>query len=225
MSATGRTDGVRQEKDHYITPGWALQRLLEAYRLPEGATVLDPCAANGELLSELNRLRPDLRLMAFEVRAECTAALSDLTSAGVLENFAIGSFPEMAKSIEDDAIDFVLTNPPYSMAQEFVEMGNRIAKIGNIHLLRINFVGAQRRRDWTAKTRPGFFVLPNRPSFTGWGGDATEYAWFVYKDPEMAGRWAILQLTPDETVSAWNKRARLLFPDLKPSRSSIGLNE
>jgi len=215
VSATGRSD-ARRDADHYETPPWTVERFLEFYRLPEGASVLDPCAANGELLATLKRLRPDLKLYAIELRPECESALAALEAAGIIEGYAIGDFFALAKSIEDEFFDYVLTNPPYSLAREFITEGNRITRFGNIHLLRLNFLGAQKRRDWTWETRPGALIVPNRPSFTGWGGDATEYAWLIYKDLSVRGTWDILSLTPDDVIEAWNAAARARFPEMNP---------
>lgn len=211
MSATGRSD-ARRESDHYVTPPWAIERLLEVYTIPTGATVLDPCAANGELLGTLRRLRPDLTLMGIEIREECRASLQEITAG----NVAIGDFFTLAKAVGDGEVDYVLTNPPYSLAQAFINECNRLACVGNIQLLRLNFLGAQKRRDWTHEQRPGARVLPNRSSFTGWGGDATEYAWLIYKDATERGTWDVLSLTPDDEIEAWNAEARKRFPEANP---------
>lgn len=215
MSATGRSD-VREENDVYVTPNWSIRRFLEAYEIPHGALVLDPCAANGELLTEIHRLRPDLRLVAIELRPEAEGALDALKCAGVIEDYGIGSFMELAEGMTDGAVEYVVTNPPYDLAEEFIRASQRVAKI-SAFLLRINFLGAKDRRDFSATSKPGLFISPNRPSFTGWGGDATEYAWFIYGDPEVAGRWFMLALASDEEIKTWNAAARKRYPHLKPS--------
>lgn len=217
MSAAGRTE-IRSSNDLYVTPPWSIARLVEGYDFVAGATVLDPCAASGVLLSVLHELRPDLKLIAIELREECRPHLQALTDAGVIDGFFIGDFLELAASLPNNGIDYVVTNPPYSLAREFIDQCTRIAARANVQLLRINFLGAQKRRDWTEKCNPGMKVLPNRPSFTGWGGDATEYAWFIYKDPALAGRWGILNLTPKNVIAEWCERARAMFPHLKPER-------
>jgi len=216
MSATGRGT-EREPEDAYITPTWTVDRFVERYTLSidKGAVVLDPCCAEGELLTELHKLRPDLILIGFELREECRPALEKLVGAGVLKGFAIGSFMDLAKSIGDHEVGFVISNPPYSLAQEFIETAERIAKV-SIWLLRQNFLGATERAEFTDRTRPGLFTSPNRPSFTGWGGDATEYAWFVYGDNAYRGRWEPLALTPAAEIAAWNKAARARYPHLNP---------
>lgn len=212
MSATGRSD-VRVELDHYVTPDWAIARFLEDYPIAQGATVLDPCAANGELLTELHKRRPDLRLIAIEIRPEAEPALLALQAAGVIEGYCIGDF--CALPLGEDEVDEIITNPPYDIAEAMIRTGLRVAK-RSAYLLRLNFLGAKERRDFSATTRPGLKVSPNRPSFTGFGGDATEYAWFVYKDAALAGTWSMLPLSSNEEIKSWNARARLRYPHLSP---------
>lgn len=214
MSATGRSD-VREDHDTYITPDWSIRRFLEAYDLPKGATVLDPCAANGELLTEIHRLRPDLVLFAIELR-DTGAALARLQDEGVIAGYQIGDFLEVAAATENADIDYIVSNPAYEIAEAMIRAGMRVAKI-SAWLLRLNFLGAQERRDFNDESRPGLFVSPDRPSFTGWGGDATEYAWMVYGDEEVAGTWTMLALSSDEEIKTWNAAARARYPHLKPS--------
>jgi hypothetical protein len=48
-------------------------------------------------------------------------------------------------------------------------------------LLRINYLGSISRHDWWKLNSPtSLFVLSKRPSFTGKGTDATDYAWYVW---------------------------------------------
>lgn len=226
MSATGRSD-VRQDNDVYVTPTWSVHRFLEAYQLPDGssslpagATVMDPCAANGELLQAIHAVRPDLQLYALELRPECQPALDALFQAGVIAGYEIGDFIEYAKRVcldepANKVIDAIVTNPPYALAEEFVRAALKVS-IVSAFLMRVNFLGAKKRRDFTAETKPGLFISPNRPSFTGWGGDATEYAWFLYGDAAWAGAWTVLPFTPAEVIKEWNAAARLKYPHLDP---------
>lgn len=187
MSATNR-GAVREPCDTYITPRATIERLLEKYVLPAGATVLDPCCASGELLTTLHELRPDLRLVGFELREEARADLEALRADGVIVGYEIGAFNELAKQLPNGAVDFIVSNPPYSLAQEFIETAERITKVA-IWLLRLNFVGSKRRHALMARTRPGLITLSNRPSFTKGGTDATEYSWMIFGDATWAGRW------------------------------------
>jgi hypothetical protein len=67
-----------------------------------------------------------------------------------------------------------------------------------VMLLRLNFLGSGKRAAFFAREMPDIYVLPDRPSFTGRGTDATEYGWFVWT-PERgrrAGKVEVLAETP-----------------------------
>ena len=79
----------------------------------------------------------------------------------------------------------IISNPPYSVAQEIIE---RCFKIANedteiIMLLRLAFLESKKRYNfWQKHPVNGLYVLSQRPSFTGKGTDATAYAWFVWNN-------------------------------------------
>ena len=77
-------------------------------------------------------------------------------------------------------VDAIITNPPFSLATDFIDRsldeGMFVA-----YLLRLNFWGSRKRKEWWQGKEPTHqFTLSERPSFTGKGTDATEYAWFVW---------------------------------------------
>ena len=80
----------------------------------------------------------------------------------------------------DENVDLIFTNPPFSLAQEFIK--HSLPRCNTcIMLLRLNFLGSKKRyKFWTENPPSALFVLSKRPSFTGTGTDATEYAWFVW---------------------------------------------
>jgi len=70
----------------------------------------------------------------------------------------------------------VVTNPPYSLAEEFAR-GARVLcpRAELLFLLRIAFLAsAQRLALWRDIGAPDVYVLPNRPSFTGNGTDSAD---------------------------------------------------
>jgi hypothetical protein len=79
-----------------------------------------------------------------------------------------------------DQTDLILTNPPFSLAQSFIDHSIEQAQTVMM-LLRINYLGSISRHDWWKLNSPtSLFVLSKRPSFTGRGTDATDYAWYVW---------------------------------------------
>lgn len=80
----------------------------------------------------------------------------------------------------NDHVDLILTNPPFSLAQEFIEHSLAHADTV-IMLLRLNYLGSIKHHEWWKEHSPdALHVLSKRPSFTGKGTDATEYAWFLW---------------------------------------------
>ena len=85
-------------------------------------------------------------------------------------------------------------------------------------LLRLNFLGSKKRRNWLAREQPNVYILPDRPCFgptldkeTGdWkrhpktgklklSTDSIEYAWFEF-GAHTTGKWTLLDLTPKEEI-------------------------
>lgn len=213
MSRTkGVTSDVRHEHDEYLTPDWSIRRFLEKYRLMPGTVCFDPCASRGSLIQFVRQARPDLaRWLAMEINPHCVAELSKVV--GLPVEAVHGDFLSLARPAVPDPSIFTLSNPPYSLAQKFVEQGLAFTK-RVAYLLRINFLadGRGERNGFAEKYNPGVFVLPNRPSFNGWGSDGTEYAWFVFGDPEVAGRWYSLGQTSEEEIKRWNTAMRKIYP-------------
>jgi hypothetical protein len=77
--------------------------------------------------------------------------------------------------------DMIITNPPFSLALEFLQKSLHEA-ITVCYLLRLNFLGSQKRRPFWQANRPSHvLVLANRPCFTSDGKtDSIEYAWFCW---------------------------------------------
>ncbi len=204
----------RRENDHYVTPAWSIQRFLEQYRPKDAVRILDPCAARGELIATARKFLPLSQWAACEINPEFETDLKVITPAVVIEDF-LTQIP-LFKAC---GFDLVLTNPPYALARDFIEAGLEVAPVVAM-LLRINFLASRSRRHWLTTKKPGIFVLPNRPSFTGEGGDQTEYAWFVFGDQEVASYIFYCDLTPAEEIRAANKRAREIH-NTEPSRLAL----
>lgn len=187
MSATNR-GAVRIEADYYPTPAWCVRRLIERAELP-GGDWLEPAAGDGAIIRAVNAVRADINWTAVELRHECRDSLVGmcfpLLGVDFLKWNSIGGY------------HVIVTNPPYSLAMEFVKASLPLASYVAM-LLRVNFLGSAKRSAFFRDEMPDVYVLPNRPSFTGGGTDATEYAWMVWT-PERGrrrGRLEVLAETP-----------------------------
>ena len=146
----------RNEYDFYATPEWCYEKLDFPFHLFKPAH--EPCRGDGRIVNFLKD-----RGLA-------------VTSTEIREGEDFFDWSEQT--------DLIFTNPPFSIAQEFIEHSLEHAKCV-VMLLRINFLGSKKRYDfWKKNPASAMYVLTKRPSFTGKGTDATEYAWFVWQKEE-----------------------------------------
>lgn len=152
MSATNR-GSIRNPNDLYETPDYSVDSLLEVLDLNKVNSFLEPCKASGRIYNKLNLFDKDY--------CEIDEGRNYLTTI----------FPKKSK-------DLIITNPPFSLAQEFLEKSLQEAN-SVWYLLRLNFLGSKKRVEFWQKNLPThLLVLSKRPSFAGNGTDATDYAWF-----------------------------------------------
>ncbi len=151
MSATNR-GAIRIQSDFYPTPESAFEPLIPY--LPKGKYIWEPASGDG-------------RLIRWMVEAGLEAGGNDLNSG----------YDFLA---DTEISDCIVTNPPYSSAMEFA--AHAVLHADEVFLLlRINFLGSKKRKAWFQANEPSaLFVLSQRPSFTGSGTDATEYAWYYW---------------------------------------------
>lgn len=190
MSSTSR-GGQRSPSDNYSTPLWVTHRALEAIELPSGLWV-DPCAGTGNIIQAARMLRPEVRWKSYEIRPECLEPLVNIDSNPTIVDFTVDA-------VKPRRCDVVLMNPPYRVAQEFIEKSLRFAD-HVVVLLRLNYLGSQVRNSFMRNDCPDVYVLPNRPSFENNGRtDSIEYAWMVWsrhRKPRKQGLIQVLPVTP-----------------------------
>jgi len=148
---------VRNAYDYYATPEWCYEKLPIDYSKYKSA--LEPCAG-------------DYRIATFLE----DKGIEFVDTCEIQENRDFFDY--------SGKVDLIFTNPPYSIALEFIEKALQHADTV-IMLLRINFLGAQKRHTFFSNNEPdALYVLSKRPSFTGKGTDSTEYAWYVWQNKE-----------------------------------------
>lgn len=153
MSAPLKKKGERRDYDVYETPEWAVTALLDVIPINPHWKYLEPCRASGRFYNHM----------------------------------PIGSaWGEIRHGVdylntEYNHVDCIITNPPYSLAQEFVTKALEDADVV-IMLLRLGFLESQTRNKWWQDNKPSsLMVLSQRPSFTEDGKtDGSGYAYFVW---------------------------------------------
>lgn len=190
MSST-RRGAERRTDDAYETPAWCVRRLLDAWRPRKAAWCVEPAVGRGAIIRAVERICPDERRgwISYDVRKVPPVPEGWFTRADFLSIKVVGN--------ED--VGAVITNPPFSLAEEFLRHSRGLYPRAEIvFLLRLNFLaGNDRRSLWRDLGTPDVYVLPNRPDFTGGGGDSCEYAWFVLPaKPREKGHLRVLATTP-----------------------------
>lgn len=208
MSATNR-GAERHKDDFYRTPSWATDAVLP--HLPLSGRVLEPSAGDGGIVARLllaGVQREDV--LGYEIDQERAAACAGLGVAVRIADF-LQAVPEQ--------VALVVTNPPYRLAQEFIDAALRWVEASGgtvAMLLRVNFLGGQKRASFHRAKPADIYVLPRRPSFTGSGTDACEYAWMVWS-PTRGNRWHILDVDSARSVQTSPARPLAAAPPLQPT--------
>ncbi|MFS8371253.1 hypothetical protein [Acetobacter indonesiensis] len=160
----------RHADDWYVEPAWCVDALIQAERPFIGA-VLDPCCGGGNIVS---------RLRAGGVHAQ----------GADIRDRADGQYPVMgyAQSLFDTHPDSVVSNPPYGLAQDFIDSCLTTTKDRTCVLLRLAFLEGQKRREWLESSPLArVWVCSKRVSMPPGGtdvaakGGSIAYAWFVFE--------------------------------------------
>lgn len=161
MSAPLKKKGERRDYDVYETPEWAVKALLDVLPINQEWTYMEPCRASGRFYSHM----------------PIGSAWGEIRE-GV----------DYLNTVYPHHVDCIISNPPYSLAQEFVTKALEDADVV-IMLLRLGFLESQVRNEWWQDNSPSsLMVLSQRPSFTDDGKtDGSGYAYFVWDKKNRLG--------------------------------------
>ena len=163
----------RRINDFYPTPAWGTERLL-ARCLIDGV-VLEPCAGDGRIANVLkNSSARKVYTNDIDAKYGCCGAIDalhpHLWDAGFWSSL-VGQLP-----------DWVISNPPFSIADRLVPLAFQHAQSGVAMLLRISWLEPTKARaEFLAAHPPTMLIVLPRISFTGDGkSDNVTCAWFVW---------------------------------------------
>lgn len=158
--AGGNTAYKRVESDFYPTPPEATQALLNFLKLPEGQTIWEPACGEGHMVEVMQK--NNLHVIGTDIQM------------GV----------DFLEAEAPDGVDWIITNPPFSLAEQFIrkraEHGVPFAM-----LLKSQYWHAARRVALFS-TIPPAYVLPLtwRPDFMfkqrGKGSPLMDVNWCVW---------------------------------------------
>jgi len=161
---TGSSEKDRETQDFYPTPSYATLELLKREKF-EGS--IWECACGDGAISKL--LPQNNKIIS-----------SDIINRGYGETEV--DFLNTYKQVNN-----IVTNPPYKLAQEFIEHALKCADKKVIMLLKLNFLEGQKRyklfKDTPLKT---VYVFSKRLSFDkgdekSKGNGLLAYAWYVWE--------------------------------------------
>jgi hypothetical protein len=167
VSATNR-GAPRHALDRYETPAWCVAALLRETDIRDHTWILDPCCASGAILHTIRGLT-QVRCFGVDIEPSYNG---ESHRGDWLNDRRFAKIPPGT---------LIVSNPPYRQAADFIRVA--ISRTTPAWwLLRLNFLGSDRSRIglWPHLSR--VLVLCPRPSFTGGGTDACEYAWMRF-DP------------------------------------------
>jgi hypothetical protein len=160
MSATGRslaagTGYERHPDDFFSTPYWCTRAIMPHLRISPQGYALDPYAGSGAIMD-----------VARERGCRPIGIERDRDRAPTAPGCLIGD----AFEIDWPDFDVIVTNPSYSTAQEsimraFQQQQAHGFDVDIAFLLRINFLGSQKRAEFHKKHPCDIYVLPKRPEF------------------------------------------------------------
>jgi hypothetical protein len=202
MSSTKR-GGQRSEADNYPTPAWCVHRLLEEVSLPEGRW-LEPGVGDGAIVGAVHEKMQGAEFTGLDIRETDFIR----TAQDELGSFHVGDFlnptGKALKLLNGPKWDVCIGNPPFSLAPEFIDRAFKVANIVAF-LLRVNYLGSDKRAEFMRSMCPDLYILPNRPSFVpsergNLTTDSIEYGWFVWGMPRFRkeGKIKVLATTPKE---------------------------
>lgn len=169
--------------DYFPTPPWATRALCEwiLQNDPEGMNrVLEPACGEGHMARPLGEYFKTVEAFDSE----------DYGAGYPVRDFLSGSC-EVSIRENTPPCDWCITNPPFSLAYEFIVQGLRCAERGVAMLVRTAFLeGQQRYRDLFCYDPPSDIlqfterVPMHKGKLTATGSTATAYCWVVWRKPE-----------------------------------------
>lgn len=165
--------GKRNKNDFYPTHHSMVWQLMENFNIPSNYCIHDPACGNNDILKALQ-----------ECEILNNLSGKDLTTG---DDFLI----------EENLYDVIFTNPPFSIANVFLEKAFQVAKETIIFLLPLDYLHGQERYESFYKIQKNFFLAEihmfvRRPMFTDsvrkdgcYGTGSVTFAWFVWKKMEL----------------------------------------
>lgn len=118
---TGRIQKKRKKSDFYETPYSITQHLLEREMFDFSMTVCEPACGNGAITKILKQYFSPEKIIAYDLE----------------KNFLT----------ENGSYDYIITNPPFSLANDFILKAKTVTKKKFAFLLPLSYLHGKKRHD------------------------------------------------------------------------------
>lgn len=160
--------GERNAFDFYPTPGFMTRSLLHFHPGISGSNVLEPCSGQNHIASVLEQ-------------AGCRVSTNDIDR----RHPAMTHWNAMPAEYWDmwaPDVDWVITNPPFTVALPILQHAVRKARVGVAFLLRKTFLEpTDDRGPWLQEHPPTRSIGQPRYSFRGSGSDSVSCDWYLWE--------------------------------------------
>lgn len=176
----GNTATQRAENDFYATDPEAVAKLLDCFErdgiIIHGNEYLEPCVGTGNIINAFDTTI-DIRI-PYEVQDHWTCL--DIVDRGYPKTIV----QDYLTWQTDLRYDFIITNPPYSLAAEFVEKGIDLLSDNGIccMYLKLQFLEGVKRKELFDKYPPKYIYVFRKRMATWKNG--------LEKNPETGKKWA-----------------------------------
>lgn len=159
--------------DYYPTPPWATRALIEhlGFQKFRGLWALEPAAGGGHMAEVLKEYFQHVESY-------------DIHDYGYQYN-AILDFLDEGNHLKTD---WVITNPPFNLAEEFIQRARKIAQCGVAMLVRTAFIEGKGRYERLFSKNPPSRVIQfvervsmQKGRLVQKGNSATAYCWVVWE--------------------------------------------
>lgn len=169
--------------DDFPSPPWATRALCEAIaprcRQPLGhLTVREPCANRGHMARPLGEY----------FGAVDAADIFDYGAGYPVQDYLFGPDP--------DPVDWSVTNPPFRLAEQFIERALDTSRVGTAIFARTALLEGVGRFQRVFSKRPPTLILQfservvlHKGKLSEKGSTATSYAWFLWEKDWLGTRF------------------------------------
>lgn len=162
--AGGQPANGRRKSDYYPTPPDATVALLNFLGLQKESVVWEPACGTGMMADAI-------KSQGYQVIA------SDINDYG----YGLPNIDFL--TCDCQTCDAIITNPPFSLAEQFIRRAARHKK-PFAFLLKSQFWNARKRRGLFLDVTPSYILpLTWRPDFTGEGNSLMDVMWVVWNPP------------------------------------------